>query len=96
MIADLVAGAGAQHWEMKLRELQATRLEQQQQQPPPPHQQDPAITYRQQQELRRSAYRAAPRDLKNDLEVSFVEQVCIISLHCCCCCCCFVLAWQAE
>eukprot|EP00775_Hariotina_reticulata_P003847 gene3846-4104_t len=73
MIADLVAGAGAQHWGMKLRELQAAKLEQQAQ-PDQQQQQQPVLTYRQQQELWRSAYRAAPRELKNDLEVSFVEQ----------------------
>eukprot|EP00879_Flechtneria_rotunda_P011055 GHRR01011551.1.p1 GENE.GHRR01011551.1~~GHRR01011551.1.p1 ORF type:complete len:847 (+),score=311.53 GHRR01011551.1:365-2905(+) len=72
LVAELVAGSGSGEWGRKLAAIQAAKAQQHQQHHGHgPEQQQHRVSL---PELWRAAYRAAPRDLQSDLEVSFVDQ----------------------
>lgn len=76
LVEALVAGPGAAQWEGQLESLRSRQAQRQVaaqqrsggQAPPPPQ-------HLMHAELWRSAFRAAPRELQHDLEVSFVDHV---------------------
>jgi uncharacterized FlaG/YvyC family protein len=72
IVRGLVAGPGAMGWAKKLQKLRHKLAQQQQQQQQQPQQQQ---QQQQQREEWRQAFRMAPKDLQQQLELSYIENV---------------------